>query len=87
MMGNKKRLLAMGLSQRQAVAVLYTVSGVMGLLAVMLAAETPALRIICLGVIGLVLVAMWAFVFHKNPNLRMRHPDCQATAPDGHEDQ
>ena len=81
------RLLAMGLSQRQAVAVLYTVSGVMGLLAVMLAAETPALRIICLGVIGLILVAMWAFVFHKNPNLHMRHPDCPTAAPDRHEDQ
>ena len=59
----------------------------MGLLAVRLAAETPALRIICLGVIGLILVAMWAFVFHKNPNLHMRHPDCSTAAPDRHEDQ
>lgn len=68
------RLLAMGLSQKQAVAVLYTISGVMGLLAVILAAETPALRVVCLVVIGVLLIGMWAFVFHKNPNLHMgRH--------------
>ena len=81
------RLLAMGLSQKQAVAVLYTISGVMGLLAVILAAETSELRLICLVVIGLLLVAMWAFVFHKNPNLHMGHPDCPTAAPDRHEDQ
>ena len=80
------RLLAMGLSQKQAVAVLYTISAVMGLLAVILAAETAGLRLICLVVIGLLLIAVWAFVFHKNPNLHLGHPDCQAAAPDRHEE-
>lgn len=80
------RLLAMGLSQKQAVAVLYTISGVMGLLAVILAADTPAQRVICLVVIGLLLIGMWAFVFHKNPNLHMgRHNS--APSPEAHDNQ
>lgn len=80
------RLLAMGLSQKQAVAVLYTISGVMGLLAVILAADTPAQRVICLVVIGLLLIGMWAFVFHKNPNLHMgRHNS--TPSPEAHDNQ
>jgi UDP-GlcNAc:undecaprenyl-phosphate GlcNAc-1-phosphate transferase len=64
------RLLAMGLTQKQAVIVLYTVSAVMGLLAIILAAQTSSLRIICLIVMAVVLLIMWGYVFHKNPNLR-----------------
>ena len=80
------RLLAMGLSQKQAVAVLYTISAVMGLLAVILAAETAGLRLICLVVIGLLVIGIWAFVFHKNPNLRRAHHNCEAAAPEVRED-
>ena len=80
------RLLAMGLSQKQAVAVLYTISAVMGLLAVILAAETAELRLICLVVIGLLVIGIWAFVFHKNPNLHTGHHNCGTAAPEGHED-
>ena len=77
----------MGLSQKQAVAVLYTISGVMGLLAVILAAETAELRLACLVVIGGLILAIWAFVFHKNPNLHVGHHNCETAAPDRHEDQ
>ena len=80
------RLLAMGLSQKQAVAVLYTISGVMGLLAVILAAESAELRLTCLVVIGILVIAVWAFVFHKNPNLRVGHHNCEAAAPEARED-
>jgi len=64
------RLLALGLSQRQAVAVLYSISAVMGLLAIILAAETAALRLVCLAVIIMLTVLIWVFVFRNNPNLR-----------------
>lgn len=80
------RLLAMGLSQKQAVAVLYTISGVMGLLAVILAAETPVQRMICLVVIGLLLVGTWTFVFHKNPNLHVHRND-STPGPEAHDNQ
>lgn len=80
------RLLAMGLSQKQAVAVLYTISAVMGLLAVILAAEAPALRVVCIGVIGLLLIGIWTFVFHKNPNLHTDQPGCQTAGTEGHEE-
>lgn len=66
------RLLAMGLSQRQAVAVLYSISATMGLLAIILAADTALLRFVCLGAIVLILGCIWFFVFHKNPNLHSR---------------
>ena len=64
------RLLAMGLSQRQAVAVLYSISAVMGLFAVILAAETALLRIICLAAIAAITFSIWLFVFHRNPRLK-----------------
>ncbi len=64
------RLLAMGLSQRQAVAVLYSISAVMGLFAVILAAETALLRIICLVAIAAITFSIWLFVFHRNPRLK-----------------
>lgn len=80
------RLLAMGLSQKQAVAVLYTISAVMGLLAVILAAETPVQRMLCLAVIGVLLVGTWTFVFHKNPNLHVHRND-RAPGPEAHDNQ
>lgn len=74
------RLLAIGLSQRQAVAVLYSISGVMGLLAIMLAAGTVALRLVCLAVIVVLVFSIWLFVFHNNPNLH--HSAAAETSPD-----
>lgn len=60
------RLLAMGLNQKQAVAVLYGVSALLGTFAVLLAGTSMPLRIVCL-VIGFVIsLAMWLFVFRQH---------------------
>lgn len=64
------RLLASGLSQKQAVAVLYGVSAVMGLLAVLLAGNKPAIRIGCIAAAFLIALSMWIFIFKKNPHLK-----------------
>ena len=65
------RLLAMGMSQKQVVAVLYGISAVLGLIAVLLTGKSPALRIGCLVAAFAVAGTVWLFVFRKNPNL---HP-------------
>ena len=54
------RLLAMGLNQKQAVAVLYGVSAVMGLVAVLL-------RIICVVAAFVISLVVWLYVFWKGP--------------------
>ena len=65
------RLLAMGMSQKQVVAVLYGISAVLGLIAVLLTGKSPALRIGCLVAAFAVAGTVRLFVFRKNPNL---HP-------------
>ena len=68
------RLMAMGLSQKQAVAVLYGVSAIMGLIDVLLAQENKAMRIICVIAAFVVSISVWLFVFWRNPNLKRNHP-------------
>ena len=63
------RLLALGLSQKQAVAVLYGVSAVLGIFAVLLAGRNTYVRIACLVLALLVAFAVWFFVIRKNPRL------------------
>lgn len=63
------RLLALGLSQKQAVAVLYGVSAVLGIFAVLLAGRNTYVRIVCLVLALLVAFAVWFFVIRKNPRL------------------
>lgn len=63
------RLLALGLSQKQAVAVLYGVSAVLGIFAVLLAGKNTYVRIACLVLALLVAFAVWFFVIRKNPRL------------------
>lgn len=65
------RLLAMGMSQKQVVAVLYGVSAILGLIAVLLTGRSPLLRIACLALSFGVAVTVWLYVFRKNPHL---HP-------------
>ena len=69
------RLLAVGMSQKQAVAVMYGISAVLGLLAVLLAGDNPLLRIGCLVLAFGISITVWAYVFRKNPNLRLPHRD------------
>lgn len=61
------RLLAMGLNQKQAVAVLYGVSAVLGLLAVLLAERNVTVRATCLVAALVISVFVWLFVFRKKP--------------------
>ena len=69
------RLLAMGLNQKQAVAVLYGVSAVLGLLAVLLAGKSAIVRMVCLAAAFFISIAVWLFVFHHNPNIHTEHHD------------
>lgn len=63
------RLLAMGLNQKQAVAVLYGVSAVLGLLAVLMAGDSAVLRIVCIVAAFVISLGIWLAVFRKNPNI------------------
>lgn len=67
------RLLAMGLSQKQAVAVLYGVSAVLGLMAVLMAGDSAVLRIACIVAAFIISLAIWLIVFRKNPNIHIEH--------------
>ena len=65
------KLLDMGLSQKQAVAVLYTLSAILGMAAVLLATDWSLLRII-LGIVAFIMaLGMWILIEkwnHKNEN-------------------
>ena len=69
------RLLAMGLNQKQVVAVLYGISAVLGLLAVLMAGDSMAVKIICLAAAFIISLAIWLKVFKNNPNLREHHAE------------
>lgn len=66
------RLLAMGLNQKQAVAVLYGISAVLGLLAVLLAGASGIIKAICIVIAFLIAITVWLFVFWHNPKLHGR---------------
>ena len=68
------RLLAMGLNQKQEVAVLYAISAVLGLFAVLLAGTYTAVRIICLVLVFIISIGVWFFVFRKKPGLKNHQP-------------
>ena len=69
------RLLAMGLNQKQVVAVLYGISAVLGLLAVLMAGDSMAVKIICLVAAVIISLGIWLKVFKNNPNLREHHAE------------
>lgn len=69
------RLLAMGLNQKQVVAVLYSISAVLGLLAVLMAGDSMAVKIICLVAAFIISLGIWLKVFKNNPNLREHHAE------------
>ncbi len=74
------RLLALGLSQKQAVAVLYGVSAIMGLLGVLLAGKNTVMRILCVLAAFLISLSVWFFVFWHNPNIKKIHDNAEHTA-------
>lgn len=65
------RLLATGMSQKQAVAVMYGISAVLGLLAVLMTGNSPALRVVCLVFAFAISITVWYYLFRKNPNLHL----------------
>lgn len=69
------RLLAMGLNQKQVVAVLYGISAVLGLMAVLMAGDSMAVKIICLVAAFIISLVIWLKVFKNNPNLREHHAE------------
>lgn len=76
------RLLAMGLNQKQAVAVLYGISAVMGLVAVLLTGRDMLQRIICVVAAFVISLAVWFYVFWKNPNLKTEHGEGEHAGAD-----
>ena len=69
------RLLRMGFSQKQAVAVLYAVSAVMGLFAVLLTGTNIAVRIICIVAVFAISIGVWFFVLRQNPKFHIEHKE------------
>lgn len=72
------RLLAMGMSQKQVVAVLYGVSAILGLIAVLLAGNSALVRIICLAAAFAISITVWFFVFRGNTRLHPGRPNGDA---------
>ena len=66
------RLLDMGMSQKQVVAVLYGISALLGLSAVLMTGDSPILRIACLVLALGISVTVWLFVFYRNKKLHLR---------------
>ena len=71
------RLLALGLSQKQSVAVLYGVSAVLGSFAVLLSNKEIYVRVICLALALLVAFAVWFFILRKNPHIHHEHKESE----------
>ena len=69
------RLMDSGLDQKQAVALLYGISALLGLVAVLLAGNNAVVRIVCLVAGFAISITVWLFVFRKNPHLHPEHQD------------
>ena len=76
------RLLALGLTQKQAVAVLYAVSAILGLAAVLLT-STGIMRVIVAVIAFAIAVFVWLFVFRNNKNIHPLTHDKQAEGSEG----
>ena len=72
------KLLAMGMNQKQAVAVLYGVSAVFGFVAVLIAGPGTAVRVVCAVAAFAVSILVWLFVLRKGP---APQADAPAAAP------
>ena len=72
------RLLALGMSQKQAVAVLYGVSAVLGLIAVLMTGRSVVLRIVCIAAAFLISITIWLLVLHSIPRTQKEEKGRQA---------
>ena len=73
------KLLDMGLSQKQAVAVLYAVSAILGLTAVLLT-SSGIVRIVLAVIAFAIAVGIWLFVFRHNSSIHIPHHEPEAGA-------
>lgn len=67
------RLLALGMGQKRAVAVLYGISAVLGLIAVLMAAQSVAMRIVCIVAAFLISITVWLMVLRIIPRQPKEH--------------
>ena len=75
------KLIDMGMNQKQAVAVLYAVSVILGLVAVLIAGPGTGIRIVCIVVAFAISLTVWLFVFEKNKHTPPEHRIQHASAP------
>lgn len=67
------RLLALGLSQKQAVVVLYSISIVLGVFAFLMVGETRSVKIICLSVAFVIVLGIVLYVLKISPRMHSSH--------------
>ena len=73
------KLIDMGMNQKQAVAVLYAASAILGMIAVLIAGPGTAIRIVCIIAAFVISITVWLFVFRNAKKLHPHH------ASDAHE--
>ena len=85
------KLIDMGMNQKQAVAVLYAVSVILGLVAVLIAGPGTGIRIVCIVVAFAISLTVWLFVFEKNkhnpPEHRIHHASALSSEQEKEETQ
>ena len=75
------KLIDMGLNQKQAVAVLYAISAILGLAAVLLT-STGLIRSVLAAVAFAIAVCVWLFVFRHNRNIHLHHSAEEQAEPE-----
>ena len=68
------KLLAMGMNQKQAVAILYGISAVFGFFAVLITGPGTAVRIICAVAVFVISILVWLLVFRKSSAMHTSAP-------------
>ena len=66
------KLLQAGLTQKQAVAVLYGISAILGLVAIVLSESSMLVLIICVILIVCIILGLWLAIFRRNSKLQKR---------------
>ena len=79
------RLLDMGLSQKQAVAILYSISAIIGLAAVVLASNWGILRVILAILAFAIALSLWIFVLRWNHDQNPSNGEKDSNKEDSHE--
>ena len=67
------RLLDMGMSQKQAVALMYGISAILGLSAVLMTGKSPVLRIVCLILAFGISITVWLYVVPRKGAYQGKH--------------